>query len=71
MDIIENEKECKKKNPKGASRRRATDKEEKNEIDMSSNKPTKFISLRFSLPCGPFSLIPEVTEKLLCLHDIK
>lgn len=45
MDIIENEKECKKKNPKGASRRRATDEEEKNEKDMSSNKSTKFVSL--------------------------
>jgi len=38
-------KECKKKNPKGASLRRATDKEEKNAKDMSSNKPTKFVSL--------------------------
>lgn len=29
----------------------------------------KFSFSLFSLSCSPFSLVSEVTEKLLCLHD--
>lgn len=40
---------------------------ENHKTQRHQKNQTKLVSSGFSLPCGPFSLIPEVTEKLLCL----